>query len=93
MLALVMNVQRWKRELVAHQHTTRFSEGIVCSFLLHREYVEERIGKYGVDEGDIENELNDDERFELSNKSNKLDGKSNNSYSSRLRLMRMGTLF
>jgi hypothetical protein len=47
----------------------------------------------GVDEGDIENELNDDERFELSNKSNKLDGKSNNSYSSRLRLMRMGTLF
>jgi len=47
MLALVMNVQRWKRELVAHQHTTRFSEGIVCSFLLHREYVEERIGKYG----------------------------------------------
>ena len=40
MLALVMNVQRRKRELVAHQHTTRSSEGIV---LLHWEYVEERI--------------------------------------------------
>ena len=65
MLALVMNVQRRKRELVAHQHTTRSSEGIV---LLHWEYVEERIQEnMGVDEGDVGNELNDDERYQLSN--------------------------